>query len=108
MLVEGDISNHKCNWSVRVACVHCLTDSGLDIAVPDDVASVTLCLERVREELNNHVKENCVKRGCLCEVLCVSLVTLVDDSLESDTGLLHVRDRDCPVVECRSECYVAL
>ena len=107
MFVKGDVRDHHCCRTVCITGVHCLTDLGLHITVPDDVASLALCLKRVRQEGNHHIEQNCVQRGCLCKVLCVALVAFVDDRLQRHTGLLHVRDRDCPVVQSRTECDIS-
>ena len=93
--------------SVRITGIHCLTDLRVYIAVPDNVASSSLCLKRVRQEGNHHIKQHCMQRGSLCKVLCIALVAFVNDRLKTDTGLLHVGNRDCPVVESRTKCDVS-
>ena len=105
MLIEGDIGNHQRCRTVGVALVHCLTLGGRLVAVlPDNVDTAFLRLERVGQVVDYHIENNRAERTVLCEPLHVAGGTLLVDILERNAALLHVRDRNSPVVESGTEC----
>ena len=108
MGVEGDVGNHQAYGATRFTIEHRPALISPLIPVPDDIHTAFLCIDRVREVFYHHIEDDLIERALLCKRLHIPGMALLVDLLEGHPAFLHERDRDRPVVECRSECHGAI
>ena len=96
--VHPNLGDHHGKFCFWVTVHHGLTDVRFQITRPDVGDTVLLGLNWAGKFGDRHVEKNFVNRGFLCERLLVFVVAVLENFLEGNAGLGHVRHGDTPVV----------